>query len=177
MRLDRAKKPTIDDDVPDVVVGEPGGAQRLGVGRSDLLGRAGQALGVVEQDAAPFVEGSLAPVDGDEVGDLGILVADAQDRPVSDDAVRAAVGRRRGDDDQLTIGLGQCRRVLVHDQVVEPEERPEQRRSRRQGAEHVGNEAGLGGDLGGPGVDVGDVAADRRRSLRSPATPPQARER
>ena len=69
-----------------------------------------------------------------------ILVADAQDRPVGDHAIGALVRRRGGDGDQLTVGLGQRRRLLVHEQVVELEERPEQRRSVGEGGEHVGHE-------------------------------------
>ena len=142
------------DDVPDVVVGESGLTQRFGVGRSDVLGGAGQPHGVVEQHPAAVVERSLAPVDGDEVGDLGVLVADPQDRSVGDHAVRAIVRGRRGNGDQLTVGLRQRRRVLVHDEVVKVEERPKQPRPLGEQREHVGHESGLLGDLGNASIDV-----------------------
>ena len=73
---------------------------------------------------------------------------------MGDDAVGAVVHCRRGDDDQLPVGLRQRRRLLVHDEVVEVEERPEQRRPLGEHGEHVGHEPGLLGDLGNAGVDV-----------------------
>ena len=88
---------------------------------------------------------------------------------MGDHAVRAAVGRRGGDDDQLAVGLRQRRGVLVHQQVVELEERPEQLGPLGEGAEHVGHEPDLLGDLGDAGVDVGRVVhvADATASLDS----------
>ena len=142
------------DDVPDVIVGETSITKRFGVGRTDLLRRACQPHGVVEEDPAAIVERRLAPVGGNEIGDLRILVTDSQDRPVSDDAVRAVVRRRRGDGDQLAVGLRQRRRVLVHDEVVELEERPEQPRPLGEQREHVGHEPGFLGDLGDASLDV-----------------------
>ena len=125
-RLDRAKKPTMATMSQMSSSLNPTARSASASARSDVLGGARQADGVVDEGPPAVVERCLAPVDGDEVGDLGVLVADPQDRPVGDHAVGAAVGRRGGDDDQLAIGLRQRRGVLVHQQVVELEERPEQ---------------------------------------------------
>ena len=81
-------------------------------------------------------------VDRDLVGDQRVLLVDAQQRAVRDDAVEALVGAAGGDDDHLLLALAEAR-VAQQQRVVVGEEGAELGRPVREGEEDVGHEAGL----------------------------------
>ncbi len=60
---------------------------------------------------------------------------------MGDDAVEALVDRRRGDDDQLALGLRETL-VRIHQRGVEVEEGPELGRAPGECEEHVRHEPG-----------------------------------
>src|SRR3954447_960789 len=90
-------------DVPDLLVGEPGVAGGVEVLLRERRGVEREGQGEVDDRAPAGVQRGAVGVDADVVGELGLLAAHAQDRAVGDDAVRAVVGARRGDDDQLAL--------------------------------------------------------------------------
>ena len=81
-------------DVPGVLVAEAVLAQRREVGVADAARVAADLHREVEHGLLPRRDVGLAVVDRDLVGDQRLLLVDAQDRAVRDDAVEAAVGRR-----------------------------------------------------------------------------------
>ena len=153
-------------DVPDLVVGEARGpgAVQLDVGERGRLH--GEHECEVDDRALALRQLDAVGVGGDPVGDLGVLCAHPQDRPVGDHAVRAVVGPRGGDDDQLALGLGQAV-VGVHQRVVVVEERPQLPRAAGERAEHVRHEAGLLRDDADPFPQV--VGHVRELDMAEPA--------
>ena len=95
-----------------------------------------------EHRLLPLADVGLAVVHRHLVGDQRLLLVDAQQRAVGDDAVEALVGAAGGDDDHLLLALGEAR-VAQQQRVVVGEEGAELGRPMREGEEHVRHEAGL----------------------------------
>ena len=103
----------------------------------------------------------FAIIHGDLVGDVRVLRVDAQDGAVGDHAVRAVVGPGRRHHDHFALGLGEAA-FLVHQRVVEREERAELGRPPREHEKDVGHEAGLLLHLEDPRADVLRHLLERR---------------
>ena len=150
-------------------------AQRREVGVADEMRFARHLHREVEHRALARRDVGLAMVDRDLVGDERVLLVDAQQRAVGDDAVEAAVDAAGGDDDHLLVALAEAR-LAQQQRVVVGEEGAELGRPVREGEKDVGDEAGLllhledlGAHVVGQAVERGNgKAADRSRRRRQP---------
>ena len=136
-------------------------AQRREVGVADEVRFARHLDREVEHRALARRDVGLAVVDRDLVGDERVLLVDAQQRAVGDDAVEAAVDAAGGDDDHLLVALREAR-LAQQQRVVVREEGAELGRPVREGEEDVGDEAGLLLHLEDLGADVVGQAVERR---------------
>jgi len=161
-------------DVPDLVIGQAGRAGGLEMGVGEASGFLGQGQRQVEDRPLPGCQVDTERVDRDVIGQVRLLRADPQDRPVRDHAVRAVVGTRGGHHHEFALGLGQSL-VGVHQRVVIVEERPQLGGAASQRPEDVGHEAGLLDDRSQPLAQVLGQVVELHRT--EPADRPVVRHR
>jgi hypothetical protein len=146
-------------------------AQRCEVGVADEMRFARHLDREVEHRALARRDVGLAMVDRHLIGNERVLLVDAQQRPVRDDAVEAAVDAAGGDDDHLLVAFAEAR-LAQQQRVVVGEEGAELGRPVREGEKDVGDEAGLllhledlGAHVVGKAFERGNgKAADRSRA-------------